>query len=70
LLLRYGDKIGIVRGVLSLRGVGPDVVWIMTTPSLAILQNNMVNLNAQWVAAGGLSTDAAIEVGVNGECTQ
>jgi hypothetical protein len=47
--------------LLTLEGVGPEVIWIMTAPSLAIQQQNNVNLNAQWTAAEGLTTDAVIE---------
>jgi hypothetical protein len=46
--------------LLTLEGVGANVAWIMTSPSLMIQQHSVANLNMQWAAAEGLATDAVV----------
>lgn len=48
---------------LTLQGVGAQVAWIMSAPSMAIQQQSNVNLAKQWAAAEGLSTGAVLQVG-------
>jgi hypothetical protein len=47
--------------LLTLEGVGADITWIMTSPSLAIQQQSSANLSMQWSSADALTTDAVIE---------
>jgi hypothetical protein len=49
--------------LLTLDGVGEDIGWIVTQPSLALGTVSNVNLNAQWAAADGLVADAVLQVG-------
>ncbi len=49
--------------LLTLEGIGDDLVWIASQPTLSIGTLSNVNLNTQWGAAAGLSTEAALQVG-------
>jgi hypothetical protein len=49
--------------LLSLEGVAPEIVWLVTTPALGVETMDLSNLNAQWAAAESLQTEAVLEVG-------
>jgi hypothetical protein len=47
---------------LTLEGVGAEITWIMTEPTLAVQTINNTNFNAHWNAAEGLVTDAVLGI--------
>jgi hypothetical protein len=49
--------------ILTLQGIDPQVVWLVSNPALAIQQQNNANLARQWAAAEGLIANAVLQVG-------